>query len=108
MSAKGQSHKAARAIEARNGSCRIVFETDNDAFAEAPATEVARILSRVSDDIRLNGAGHGVIKDINGNRIGSWQINFPARDIGRTCDPTCAPCENCEHGECDCPCSEVA
>ena len=53
---------------------KIEFETDNQAFEEDVKTlEIARILNRVRDRVE-RGEESGLIKDINGNTIGTWAI----------------------------------
>lgn len=51
-------------------SFSLEFETDNDAFAENPEIEIARILRAVADNV--SGADGGYIRDVNGNHIGTW------------------------------------
>lgn len=50
----------------------VQFETDNAAFDEAPATEIARILRHVANRVEERGDGEGAIFDINGNLIGRF------------------------------------
>ena len=54
---------------------KMEFATDNAAFDDMPATECARILRDIARKIetgeRLDG---GPIRDINGNRIGHWEL----------------------------------
>ena len=52
---------------------RIEFETENAAFEDGGREEITRILLRLIQKI---GAGleAGSILDVNGNRIGSWDI----------------------------------
>lgn len=62
---------------------KIKFSTSGAAFKseyEDKATndlctrgEVARILKKITVEIE-NGEDHGSIMDINGNKIGSWEI----------------------------------
>lgn len=44
------------------------FETDNAAFDDAPASETARKIEQ-GDDL-----GGGPIHDVNGNRVGYWEL----------------------------------
>ena len=62
-------------------SFKIKFETGNDAFAGGnKSREFARILSQVSDELKLQKLSIDVvdvvsgfpIRDINGNTIGKW------------------------------------
>lgn len=48
----------------------IIIETENDAFAQSPASEVARILRAMADRMEY----HGILPvpmDTNGNTCGS-------------------------------------
>ena len=52
----------------------IDFETDNAAFAEddlSAALEAGRILQELATKVSPNGSG--LIRDHNGNAIGSWR-----------------------------------
>lgn len=49
----------------------IKFETNNDAFADDPQTEICRILGVIQKSLMNNGSG-GHVKDVNGNKIGQW------------------------------------
>ena len=51
---------------------KIEFETDNSAFND-PATEISRILMIIAKSV-ANGNTAGSIRDINGNRIGQYDI----------------------------------
>ena len=50
----------------------LQFDTDNSAFDEQPATEIARILREVAKRVEENGDGDGKIFDANGNAIGRF------------------------------------
>jgi len=58
--------------------------TDNEAFAENPAAEVARILSDVAHYLTAGHGGEGIrsddggMRDINGNTVGKWSLDAPA------------------------------
>lgn len=54
------------------------FECDNAAFDDDPTFEIARILKETAEKIKCDnvtgfGYAHGVIRDINGNRVGDWK-----------------------------------
>lgn len=51
----------------------IKFSTDNAAFMDDPAEEVASILRGIATDIE-NGAKDGIAMDINGNKVGEWSL----------------------------------
>jgi len=55
---------------------RIEFKadcTDNAAFQDGQKEyELARILRRVADEIE-GGSTYGVMHDVNGNRVGTWE-----------------------------------
>lgn len=51
------------------------FSTENDAFADAPAHESARILREIADKLeRGESLGGGAIRDANGNTCGHWEM----------------------------------
>lgn len=52
---------------------KIEFKTGNAAFDEYGDREVRRILEKIADDIE-SGHTSGVIMDINGNKIGHWEL----------------------------------
>lgn len=54
---------------------RIEFKTDNAAFDDGNrAQEIARILrDEIAFQVR-HGALGGIVRDINGNRVGQWSI----------------------------------
>ena len=52
---------------------KIQFDTDNAAFEEYGDAEVRRILEEIADKVE-HGYDHGSIMDINGNKIGSWEL----------------------------------
>lgn len=51
----------------------LSFETGNDAFAEAPELEIARILGVVRLRI-VEGHHEGKIVDLNGTSVGTWSF----------------------------------
>lgn len=51
----------------------IKFKTSNAAFDECLEYETIRILKDICEKIE-NGHDHGVVMDINGNKIGSWKL----------------------------------
>lgn len=59
---------------------KIEFETDNAAFDDGNGpTECARILEKIARRVG-QGAEEGGIMDSNGNRVGSWSVEFPEAD----------------------------
>lgn len=58
---------------------KLEFSTDNAAFADAPDSEVARILREIADKIESAGP-HGALEiggkvaDENGNTVGEWSL----------------------------------
>lgn len=59
---------------------KIQFGTDGAAFCRNGeqnfwdrATEIARILRRITKRVE-KGYVHGAITDINGNKVGSWEL----------------------------------
>ncbi len=62
----------------RYKKAKFVIHTDNDAFANAPAHELGRILRKVAEDIEwhsLSHVGDAVFAlDSNGNSVGKLEI----------------------------------
>lgn len=58
-------------------ACTVTFDTGNAAFdgGNGPA-EAAGILRRVAEKLEAGHEG-GSIHDSNGNRIGSWSVEYP-------------------------------
>lgn len=52
----------------------LTMTMDNAAFEDFPGTEAARILREVAKKIE-NGYTDGRMMDINGNKVGEWEIN---------------------------------
>ena len=52
---------------------KIQFGTSNAAFDEYGDVEVKRILEDIANKVE-SGYEHGLIMDINGNKIGSWEM----------------------------------
>ena len=52
---------------------KIEFKTSNAAFDEYGDAEVARILEEIVHKVS-SGYDHGVIIDINGNKVGVWEM----------------------------------
>jgi hypothetical protein len=48
-------------------------ELDNNAFTESLATELARILRRVAEQV-CDGDFDETCMDINGNKVGVWAV----------------------------------
>src|SRR5688572_12087910 len=75
------------ALETRRGrkmstELKIEFDTGNAAFDDGNGPEeCARILRNIADRMRFRGDTDGGIMDSNGNRIGSWSVEFPGGDL---------------------------
>lgn len=54
---------------------RVQIKTDNDAFADLGALEVARLLRKVATRVE-GGEFDGVIVDINGNQCGAFDLRL--------------------------------
>ena len=54
---------------------RVKIDTDNDAFAGDGASEVARLLRLIAQRIE-GGALDGSVRDINGNKCGSFDLRL--------------------------------
>lgn len=52
----------------------LTISMDNDAFADEPREEVARILYTVVKKLKLTRDLEANVSDVNGNRVGSWEI----------------------------------
>jgi hypothetical protein len=59
----------------------LTLETDNAAFEDAPAEEVARIFEALAARLRAEGSLPSEtpwpIRDLNGNRVGSLERRDP-------------------------------
>jgi hypothetical protein len=55
------------------GQFIIVFDTDNSAFADDPTPEITRILRETARRVS-NGNTAGFILDVNGNRVGKFNL----------------------------------
>ena len=51
----------------------IRFGIENAAFVDDQAGEVARILRKVADEVRVDSEGG--IFDLNGNHVGTWSMD---------------------------------
>jgi hypothetical protein len=57
---------------------KLEIATDNAAFEDDPAYEVARILRGVLERVEHGGlvdTDSGTLRDSNGNRVGSWEYS---------------------------------
>jgi hypothetical protein len=52
---------------------QLAIELDNDAIQTA--ADVASALTRTADDILAHGLVAGVIRDANGNTVGTWEFS---------------------------------
>ena len=55
----------------------LKFDTDNDAFQNGDREfEIRRILHEVAEKIQytISYDEEGIIHDINGNKVGSWEL----------------------------------
>ena len=53
---------------------KIEFSVDNAAFDGNTAGEIERIMKKITGKL-LDGDGSGIVKDSNGNTIGSFGFN---------------------------------
>ena len=58
--------------EMSKGIVRIEFKTDNAAFEDYRAMAIADILHVIEIQIAYSYQTEGVIRDVNGNAIGTW------------------------------------
>lgn len=49
---------------------RIEIDTANDAFADQPATELARILREIAERVEAGDLPEFPVRDANGNTVG--------------------------------------
>lgn len=55
----------------------LKINMDNDAYnGNAWKREVIRNLKQVIDQIADQDRDHGIIRDINGNTVGEWDIDY--------------------------------
>lgn len=54
----------------------VSFDTDGSAFHPDPEPEIARILRAVATKVEL-GEQEGAVLDLNGNRIGRFELTAP-------------------------------
>lgn len=53
----------------------LKINMDNDAFVESRAHEVSRILSKLVAGMNsLEDQDAGILKDANGNTVGTWEV----------------------------------
>lgn len=52
----------------------LTIKGEGEAFATQPASELARILREVAQRIQEDGDSEGSLRDINGNRVGSFSV----------------------------------
>ena len=61
--------------EMSKGIVRIEFKTDNAAFEDYRAMGIADILHGIAIQIEHDWGTEDVIRDVNGNAIGTWTTN---------------------------------
>lgn len=58
---------------------KLEFETDNAAFETDAAAEANHTLQEIAGCLRA-GYTEGIIRDINGNRIGRYELTQPEEE----------------------------
>ena len=53
---------------------KIKFETTNSTFDDYGDNEIVRILANIAEKVQ-RGMETDIIIDINGNKIGEWELN---------------------------------
>lgn len=53
---------------------QITFDCENDVFAEDLHRGIADALVQVARRVRVEGDLHGLVRDMNGNRIGAYDL----------------------------------
>lgn len=56
-------------------NAHIKVAMDNAAFADFPASELGRILRKLADEIEADGPDSLILRDINGNVVGSFTLS---------------------------------
>ena len=59
---------------------RLTIDTDNAAFADDPGAELARILRDAADALEYTGEPVWPLRDANGNRVGTWELEHDGPD----------------------------
>jgi hypothetical protein len=57
-------------------TCKVIINTANAAFGDSDssrAEEVARLLREIAEDLD-NGEVCGPVIDLNGNKVGTWDL----------------------------------
>ncbi len=54
----------------------LEIKSSNAAFADSPEIETVRLLRQTADRLEA-GAEFGALMDINGNRVGDWNLELP-------------------------------
>lgn len=57
---------------------KLTIETGNDAFADEPNEELARLLEKAAQRLR-SGYVSDTLRDSNGNTVGKWDTGRKAR-----------------------------
>lgn len=57
----------------------LEIDSNNAAMVEDGAGEVCRILRVIRERI-YNGARDGILRDVNGNQVGSWAMEEPEKE----------------------------
>lgn len=52
----------------------IYFDSEGDEATTNPREMVERVLRSIIYYVRTNGENHGCIRDINGNKVGEWDL----------------------------------
>jgi len=58
---------------------RLQIETGNAAFHEDGAGEISRILENVAERVK-NGDHTGIVRDVNGNTVGSFELEIDSSE----------------------------
>ena len=53
---------------------KLEFETDNASFKADRSAAICQVLREVAETIPVRGSEEGVIHDIDGNRIGRYEV----------------------------------
>lgn len=61
----------------------LYIQTENTAFDDKPASEIARILRAYADQLERTGEPSALLRDINGNTVGEAYSHRKAAPVPR-------------------------
>lgn len=71
----------------------VTVDSSNEAFSDGNAgEECARIVRRIADALRDGQTDGGTCRDINGNKVGSWEFDAEVSEELLTLPAVCIYC----------------